>query len=160
VTSSDIRKQIIGAAGEAFVTYKLLKHEIDSAPMITDADADLVMYLPGTKVAATIQVNAQLVLVSTGGGGPLTSGWVFNPDCPADYLAVVDLSRDRAWLFTMNQARELAQQNPANGVWRLYWYRDEAVLKGNPRRESNMIRYRIDIVLDRLAARRSAESAD
>jgi hypothetical protein len=37
MTSSDIRKQIIGAAGEALVTYKLLKHEIDSARMTTDA---------------------------------------------------------------------------------------------------------------------------
>jgi hypothetical protein len=60
----------------------------------------------------------------------------------------------------MNEARELAQQKPASGDWRLYWYSDEAVVKGDPRRESDMIGYRIDTVLDRLAARRSTEPED
>jgi hypothetical protein len=66
---------------------------------------------------------------------------VFNPDCPAGYLAVVDLSRDLAWLFTIDQACELAQQKPESGNWRLCWYPDDAVVKGNPRRESDMTSY-------------------
>jgi hypothetical protein len=54
VTTSSVRTQIFGAAGEALVTstlvtYKLLKHEIDSARMTTDAGVDLVMYVPRHK---------------------------------------------------------------------------------------------------------------
>jgi hypothetical protein len=54
MTTAKVRTQIIGAAGEALVTYKLLKHEIDSARMTTDAGVDLVMYIPGNGRAATI----------------------------------------------------------------------------------------------------------
>jgi hypothetical protein len=155
MTSSSVRTQIIGAAGEALVTYKLLKHEIDSARMTTDAGVDLVMYVPGTRDAATIQVKAQWAPVPAGGKGGPAFGWVFNPECPADWLAVVDLSHDNAWLFTIDEARDLAQQKPASGNWRLYWYTDDAVVKGEPRRESDMTNYRIDLVLAGIVARKS-----
>ena len=59
MTTDKVRTQIIGAAGEALVTYKLLKHEIDSARMTTDAGVDLVMYIPGHRQSATIRVKAQ-----------------------------------------------------------------------------------------------------
>lgn len=160
MTSGKVRTQIIGAAGEALVTYKLLKRKIDSARMTTDAGVDLVMYIPGTRDAATIQVKATWEPVPAGGKGPLALGWVFHPDCPADYLAVVDLSRDMAWLFTINQARELAQQTPASGKWRIYWYPDDASVGGTPKRESDMSRYQIDLVLDGIAARKSTQPKD
>ena len=90
MTASSVRTQIIGAAGEALVTYKLLKHEIDSARMTTDAGVDLVMYVPSTKDTATIQVKAQWVPVPAGGKGELQCSWVFDKDCPADWLALVE----------------------------------------------------------------------
>ena len=145
--ATSIRTQIIGAAGEALITYKLLKHEIDSARMTTDAGIDLVMYVPGTKNAATIQVKAIWESVPAGGKGAPALGWVFHPQCPAQWLAVVDLSRDKAWLFTMEQAHELAQQKPDSGAWRIYWYLIESVVSGTPRRESDMVQYEIDAVL-------------
>ena len=37
MTSESVRTQIIGAAGEVLITYKLLKFGIDSARMTTDA---------------------------------------------------------------------------------------------------------------------------
>lgn len=155
--TSSVRTQIIGAAGEALVTYKLLKHEIDSARMTTDAGVDLVMYVPGVNVAATIQVKAMSEPVPAGGKGPLSFGWVFSSAYEADWLALVDVSSDRAWLFEMEQARELAQQKPESGNWRIYWYPDDAVVKGSPRRESDMNKYRIDAVLDGIVARQSVE---
>jgi hypothetical protein len=159
MTADKVRTQIIGAAGEALVTYKLLKHEIDSARMTTDAGVDLVMYIPGHRESATIQVKAQWEPVPAGGKGPLLSAWVFDRDCPADWLALVDLSGDRAWLLTMDEARELAQQKPASGDWRIYWYPDDTVVKGNPRRESDMAEYEIDTILDGIVARKSTEPA-
>lgn len=52
------RTQIIGAAGELLVQYQLLKHEIDTARLTTDSGIDLVMYVPGTREALTVQVKA------------------------------------------------------------------------------------------------------
>jgi hypothetical protein len=145
MTTNSVRTQIIGAAGEALVTYKLLKHEIDSARMTTDAGVDLVMYIPGHRRSATIQVKAQI------------SAWVFDRDCPAEWLAVADLSSDKAWLFEIEQARELAQQKPESGKWRIYWYPDDSTVGGNPRRESDMAAYEVDTVLDGITARQSVE---
>jgi hypothetical protein len=67
-------------------------------------------------------------------------------------LAVVDLSRDKAWLFTMGKARELAKQKPASGKWRIYWYLNESVVSGTPRRESDMVQFEIDAVLATIKA--------
>lgn len=52
------KTQVIGAAGELLVQYQLLKHEIDSARLTTDSGIDLVMYVPGTREAMTVQVKA------------------------------------------------------------------------------------------------------
>lgn len=150
--AGSIRKPIIGAAGEALITYKLLKHGIDSARMTTDAGIDLVMYVPGTQDAATIQVKAIWEPTPAGGRGAPTINWVFDSQCPAQWLAVVDLSRDKAWLFTMDTARELAKQKPASGNWRIYWYLNESVVSGTPTRESDMAQYEIDVVLDLIKA--------
>lgn len=157
MTTDKVRTQIIGAAGETLVTYKLLKHEIDSARMTTDAGVDLVMYIPGHHEAATIQVKAQWVPVPSGGTGELQCSWVFDKGCPAEWLAVVDLSRDRAWLFTIEQARELAQQKPDSGKWRIYWYLDDVSVSGHPRRESDMADYEIDVVLTGINKRGTVE---
>jgi hypothetical protein len=57
----------------------------------------------------------------------------------------------------MDEARELAQQKHAGGKRRLYWYPNDAKVKGKPVRESDMSRYRIDTVLDEIVARKSTE---
>jgi hypothetical protein len=157
MTTAKVRTQIIGAAGEALVTYKLLKHEIDSARMTTDAGVDLVMYIPGIEGSATIQVKAQWEPVPAGGTGEAQCSWVFDRDCPADWLAVVDLSRDAAWLFEMEDACELAQQKPDSGKWRIYWYADDAVVSGEPRRESDMTAFEIDSVVKAIKTRKNVE---
>lgn len=160
MTSEKVRTQIIGAAGEALVTYKLLKHEIDSARMTTDAGVDLVMYVPGVNRAATIQVKALWEPVPAGGKGPLSYGWVFSSEYEVDWLALADIAGDRAWLLEMDRARELAQQKPESGNWRIYWYPDDSVVKGNARRESDMAEFEIDTVLDRIASSRDVDPGD
>jgi hypothetical protein len=157
VATNSVRTQIIGAAGEALVTYKLLKHSIDSARMTTDAGVDLVMYVPGVNAAATIQVKTQWEPLPSGGSGGLHLAWNFDSAYEVDWLALVDISRDRAWLFTMEQAREKAQQKHANGLLRLYWYPDDAVVNGTPRRESDMAAFEIDMVLDGIIKHQNVE---
>jgi hypothetical protein len=160
MTTEKVRTQIIGAAGEAFVTYKLLKHSVDSARMTTDAGVDLVMYVPGVNAAATIQVKAQWEPLPAGGKGPLIHAWVFDSDYEADWLALVDISRDRAWLLEMDTARTLAQQTPKSGKWRIYWYPDQAEVGGDPRRESDMAAYQIDSVVARIKDRQNVAPRD
>ena len=55
---AELGGQAIGAAGELFVQYKLIKRGIDSARLTTDSGIDLVMYIPGTIEAHTIQVKS------------------------------------------------------------------------------------------------------
>lgn len=114
--------QHIGAAGELLVQYRLLKVGIDSARLTTDAGIDLVVYAPGSAEATTVQVKANLAARPAGGKGQLSRGWDFPHSCPAQLLALVALDSDCVWLFTLAEARELAQQNSPKGIRKLYWF--------------------------------------
>lgn len=138
----------IGTAGELLVQYKLLKFGIDSARLTVDAGIDLVMYVPGHQ-AATIQVKTKKKPVPAGGKGKPTLGWNFPEACPAEWLAVADLSTDSAWLFTMEQARKLAQQHSAEGQRQLYWYIDEPA-PNSARIQREMESYRVEVVAEQL----------
>lgn len=141
--------QAIGAAGELLVQYQLLKQGIDSARLTTDSGIDLVMYVPGHQSAATIQVKTNLAPKPAGGTGKLLLSWSFPDDCKAEWLACVDMSTDSAWLFTIDQARERAQQKHAGGTRLLYFYTDESV---GPKslRVSDMTGHRLEHVIAEL----------
>lgn len=141
----------IGAAGELLVQYKLLKHGIDSARLTVDAGIDLVMYVSRTCEPVTIQVKTKEKPVPAGGTVKPTLGWFFPDTCPAQWLAFCDLSTDSAWLFTIDEARELAQQHSAKGQRQLYWYVDDPAPKG-ARTQKEMESYRVEAVAERLSA--------
>lgn len=141
----------IGAAGELLVQYKLLKHGIDSSRMTVDAGIDLVMYVSSTREPATIQVKTKERPSPAGGSGKLSLGWFFPDTCPAQWLAFCDLSTDGAWLFTIDEAREFAQQHNAKGNRQLYWYVDDPAPKG-ARTQQEMDPYRVEAVAERLSA--------
>jgi hypothetical protein len=132
--------QHIGAAGELLVQYELLKLEIDSARLTTDSGVDLVVYTPSTGKAKTVQVKTVRSPTPAGGRGRAAIGWTFPDSCKADLLAVTLLSANLVWLFTLDEARELAQQHTAQGSRRLYWYTDESQtqVNGVPLRQSDM----------------------
>ena len=65
--------QAIGAAGELLVQYRLIKRGIDSARLTTDSGIDLVMYIPGTTEAHTVQVKTIVKPFLDGGTGPLVA---------------------------------------------------------------------------------------
>ena len=113
--------QHIGAAGELLVQYQLLKFGIDSARLTTDAGVDLVVYAPGDQAAHTVQVKTNQGPKPAGGRGPLSRGWYFPHECPAQLLALVALDTDTVWLFTLMEAQELAQQHSERGIRQLYW---------------------------------------
>ncbi|PKQ25159.1 MAG: hypothetical protein CVT64_11130 [Actinobacteria bacterium HGW-Actinobacteria-4] len=134
----------IGAAGELLVQYRLLKHGVDSARLTTDSGVDLVAYSPIVATALTIQVKTSAVASKAGGKGAMSSGWFFAHDCTADLLALVRLSSDSVWLFTLAEARELAQQHSQKGARQLYWYTDPATAPAGARLEQDMQEFRIE----------------
>jgi hypothetical protein len=138
--------QAIGAAGELLVQYQLLKQGIDSARLTTDSGIDLVMYVPGHRTAATIQVKTNLASKPAGGKGKDLLSWPFPDDSKAQWLACVDMSTDRVWMFQIDEARELAQQKHADGTRLLYFYTDESV-GSKSLRVSDMIGHRLDPVI-------------
>jgi hypothetical protein len=130
--------QHIGAAGELLVQYQLLKMGIDSARMTTNAGVDLVIYAPGDRSASTVQVKTNMGPKPAGGHGPLSRGWYFPDQCPAQLLALVALDTDMAWLFTLDEA----QQHSPQGIRQLYW-RLKAAPAGpkSLRHEAQMVGY-------------------
>ncbi len=115
-----MNNQQLGAACELLVQYQLLKLGIDSARLTTDAGIDLVVYAPGDRAAHTVQVKANLRPKPAGGSGPLSRSWYFPHECPAELPALAALDADSVWLFTLEEAQELAQQNSAHGIRQLY----------------------------------------
>lgn len=128
--------QHIGAAGELLVQYRLLKYGIDSARLTTDSGVDLVVYSPADARAHTVQVKTQRAPRPSGGHGPLSTGWFFPHDLAAEFLAVVLLSSDRVWLFTRNEARELAQEHSARGIRQIHWLTEPATRRDGSARRS------------------------
>lgn len=142
--------QAIGAAGELLVQYQLLKLGIDSARLTTDSGIDLVMYVPGTLAAHTVQVKATTQHYPYGPGSPAQLMWLFPVTSKAEWLAVVDLQRDSAWLFRTEDAVKLASRPDAQGKATLAWY-----LQDNARRrkfgfEPEFDEYRLPTVVLKL----------
>ena len=134
--------QHIGAAGELLVQYQLLKAGIDSARMTTDAGIHLVVYAPGNRTATTVQVKTNMTAKPAGGRGPLSRGWYFPHHCPAQLLAFVALDTDTAWLFTLKEDQDLAQQDSERGNRQLYWHlKASPAGPKSPRHEAQMADY-------------------
>lgn len=141
-----VSTQHIGAAGELLVQYRLLKLGIDSARLTTDSGIDLVVYSPGDRSATTVQVKTNFAPKPAGGRGPLSRGWFFPHDCPAEVIAFVALDVDTVWLIPVEQARDLAQQHSAKGVRQLYWRLEPSPAgEGALRDEGQMSDYRLEL---------------
>lgn len=58
-------------------------------------------------------------------------------------LATVSLGEDQVWLFTIDEARKLAQQHSPKDIRKLYWYTDETV-RAPTRRQSDISEYLLE----------------
>jgi hypothetical protein len=98
----------IGRAGEYLVAYRLLLLGIDSSPMSTDAGIDLVAYSPSRKGATTLQIKTNLKPKPGGGTGKESLDWWIPDNSPAELFALVDLSTQRVWVFTLAELETVA----------------------------------------------------
>jgi hypothetical protein len=101
--NKSLQKTQIGRCGELLVQQRLLRLGIESAALTTDTGIDLVAYAPGQAAPVTIQVKTKLVPVSAGGRGHSALDWWVPEHCPAELVALVDLSEDRVWLLRMGE---------------------------------------------------------
>lgn len=115
----------IGKCGEILVQYRLLLLGIESAPMSTDAGIDLVVYSPKKESTYTIQVKANLKAKPGGGAGKAALDWWVPEKSPAQFVALVDLSSEKVWLFAHFELLSHAQQK-SSGRAHIYMYTDES----------------------------------
>jgi hypothetical protein len=148
--------QAIGAAGELFVQYHLIKRGIDSARLTTDSGIDLVMYIPGSRDAHTVQVKATSTNTPYGADSAPQLWWPFPLSCKAQWLAVVDLVRDLAWLLPIEDALAVARGN-SQGQTTLMWYIGEKPTRATIPQESDFDRHRLTAVIDRLLGDQTPE---
>ena len=118
-----LAKAQIGKCGELLVQYMLLLRGIESAPMSTDTGVDLVAYSPKLARPMTIQIKANLKAKPGGGKGKLALDWWIDENTPVEYVALVDLSSQRVWVFSKDELGALSQQK-SNGRFHLYMYTD------------------------------------
>lgn len=136
-----------GRCGELLVQYYLLKHGVESAPLTTDAGIDLVAYSSIGKKPVTIQVKT-----STQHGrdyGDLWLEWQIPEECPADYVAVVDLDRSIFWLIETNKFNNKAIRT-SRGKNRLWWSLPGFESKRTRLKEEDFGEYRMEIAIPRV----------
>ena len=117
----EINTQKIGRAGELFVQYQFLKFGVDSSLMTTDYGVDLVAFHIGWQDPLLIQVKSTRVKPDA------DSKWVewsVRDELKANYVALVDITRDKAWLFAKEEFLKVSSSTGGKGL-RLWWYLPE-----------------------------------
>jgi len=105
----------VGRCGELMVQRRLLEAEVDSAKLTTDRRIDMVTYSPRTQKSLTIKVKTRLAPKPVPGTRQRALDWWVPEKCPADLVALADLSTDRIWLMTMAELPDAAQQHSKRG---------------------------------------------
>ena len=125
-SSPKLSTQQIGKLGELLVQYRLLSIGVESAQLTTDSGIDLVAYSHSRRDAITIQVKTNLKPKPAGGKGKLSLDWWVPDNSPAELFALVDISEKRIWVFTRDEMKEKAQQQP-EGRLHFFIYTDHSI---------------------------------
>ncbi len=120
----EVPKSMIGVSGKLFVNSMLLREGVPC--QLGKNGFDLVVNLTRPKRKWTMLVTTNLRPKKAGGKGKMALDWWVSIDNPADFVACVDLSTLRAWIFTRAEYEKLSQQK-AGGKYHLYMYTKKAV---------------------------------
>ncbi len=137
----ELTSQQVGRCGELLVQYHLLKEGIESAPMTTDSGIDLVAFSSGVAAAKPITIQVK----TSRHRSDQTSAWVLwevPGDCHTDYVAIVDLDRNKAWMLPTQEF--LQKGTKAGSNRRLLWSVDSRWK--SPHAEADFQRYEIDSI--------------
>ena len=143
--------QQIGKCGELLVQYMLLKHGVESAPLTTDPGIDLVAF-PNVKASPEERRKPLTIQVKTstqhGAPGDKWLEWWIPDECPADYVAAVDIDRGKFWLLT---TKEFEQQGTRSGDgYRMWWYVPGYESKRIKRREEQFKDYEMKAAIPKV----------
>ena len=109
--------------------------------MTTDYGIDLVAIDPSTARTVSIQVKT-----ATHREGDSWIVWAMPKACVADYVAAVDLQRDKGWLFTKEEFESFA----ASKRW-LWWYiPGHRPTRAKSQPEEAFVGYEIDVIIPKL----------
>jgi hypothetical protein len=133
-----------GRCGELLAQYMLLKHGIESAHLTTDTGIDLVAY-PRNDWPKDRPVTIQVKTSSHRGKGKEEKwvAWTLPDDCPANYVCVVDLERNKLWFFTLADFKANAM-HAGKGQLNLWWPPPEDDYDNAPRHEKDFLAYEGD----------------
>ena len=121
---NEVPKSMIGVSGKLFVNSMLLREGIPT--QLGKNGFDLVVNLARPKRKWTVLVTTNLRPKKAGGKGKMALDWWVAVDNPADFVACVDLSTLRIWIFSRAEYEKLSQQK-AGGKYHLYMYTKKAV---------------------------------
>ena len=142
--------QQIGKCGELLIQYELLKRGVESAPLTTDTGVDLVAFRDVRQKPVTIQVKT-----TTAPSDPPGIKWVrwdVAANCPAEYVALVDLYRNKSWLISTEDLWKIAERPPDKDCY-LWWYVPEYETKRGRRpamNEEQFKEYEMDAAISKV----------
>ncbi len=125
---NEVPKGMIGVSGKLFVNAMLLRQNI---PCVLGSNGyDLVVNLVKPRREYSILVTTNLKPKKAGGKGKMALDWWVPVNNPADFVACVDLSGLRIWLFKKAEFTKFSQQK-TSGKYHLYMYTNkEVALRG------------------------------
>lgn len=142
--TNDLTTQQKGRCGELLVQYLLLKHGIESAHLTTDTGIDLVSY---PRTASSGRVKPISIQVKTSSHRGVAEDrwieWSVPSACPADFIAAVDLERNKAWFFSMANFKKVAKK-AGTGYYRLWWSPPDYHSGRQARDESQFVKYEME----------------
>jgi len=145
-----LNKRRVGRCGELLVQYMLLKQGIESASLTTDPGVDLVAFRDVRQKPVTIQVKTSTP--PSDASGSKWVRWDVPANCPAEYVALVDLNRNKFWLISAEHLWNIAKR-PRDKDCYLWWYVPEYETKRGRRpamNEEQFKEYEMDAAISRL----------
>ena len=121
---TDVPKSMIGVSGKLLVNSLLLREAVPC--QMGKNGFDLVVNLTRPKRTWTVLVTTNLRPKKAGGKGKMALDWWVAAENTADFIACVDLSTLRVWIFSRAEFEKLSQQK-AGGKYHLYMYTNKAV---------------------------------
>ncbi len=143
--------QQVGKCGELLVQYRLLKYGIESVHLTTDRGIDLVAFDSVKQKPVTIQVKTSTHHIEE---GEKWLAWLISEDCPAEYIAAVDLERDKFWFFRVDEFKRRSRRvgKGEESDYRLWWYvpGDTPEKAGENHRETSYSVFEMDEVIPKI----------
>ena len=144
-------KSRIGASGVLLLQSRLLREEIESAPMTTDYGIDLVAISPRSDKTFLIQVKTTMKEKPAGGKVGAKKELSFPPhkrNSCAQYLALVYPPENKIWILTKEELESVDCQKNGKNYHVVIW-REPRPNSNNNRSEEYFERYSFDNAINK-----------